>query len=263
MDTLNDLKQFYEKIIEYKKLLQQWYRSLSLSDELGGNIQSVRTELQRGYARLENTIKRYGGAGFDQHTFYLAFDSLTSDGIEGRLRTLNKVIPIVNKAIGKLEVEGKSREVELPKKPKDAVKLPLQLFDSLKFHPKVVEASRKLFKDGHYRDAIYRAFVEVNNFVKDKANSQLDGKKLMSTVFSLEKPIIKLNSLQTQSDRDEQEGFMFLFMGAMEGIRNPKAHENIIQNDPYRTLEYLGLASLLMKIAEEGKLVVTNSKEQT
>jgi uncharacterized protein (TIGR02391 family) len=131
---------------------------------------------------------------------------------------------------------------------------PIQIFNAMQFHNKVVEASRKLFKDGHYRDAIYRAFVEVNNFVKDKANSQLDGKRLMSTVFSLDNTVIKINSLRTQSDRDEQEGFMFLFMGAMEGIRNPKAHENIIQNDPYRTLEYLGLASLLMKIAEEGSL---------
>ena len=90
--------------------------------------------------------------------------------------------------------------------------------------------------------------------MKNKTNSQLDGRNLMSAVFRLENPVIKLNPLKTQSDRDEQEGFMFLFIGAMEGIRNPKAHENIFQNDPYRTLEYLGFASLLMKIANEGEL---------
>ena len=69
----------------------------------------------------------------------------------------------------------------------------------------------------------------------------------MSTVFSPNSPIIKLNSLETQSDRDEQEGFMHLFIGAMQGIRNPKAHENILQNDPYIALELMGLASLLIK----------------
>ncbi len=130
---------------------------------------------------------------------------------------------------------------------KDRIELPIQLFDAMQFHPKVVESSRKLFKDAHYRDAIYRAFVEVNNSVKNKAKSQLDGKNLMSTVFRLDNPIIKLNPLKTQSDRDEQEGFMFLYMGAMEGIRNPKAHENIIQNDPYKALKYLSLASLLIE----------------
>jgi len=161
----------------------------------------------------------------------------------------------VKKVIQKYELLGIEAEPTPTAETKATAELPIDLFDRIQFHPKVVEASRELFKDGHYRDAIYRAFVEVNNFVKDKADSQLDGRKLMSTVFSLDSPIIKLNSLKTQSDRDEQEGFMFLFMGAMEGIRNPKAHENIIQNDPLRTVEYLCLASLLMKIAEEGKLV--------
>jgi hypothetical protein len=52
-----------------------------------------------------------------------------------------------------------------------------------------------------------------------------------------------------------------LFMGSMEGIRNPKAHENIIQDDPYRTLEYLGFASLLVKIAEEGVKVKSKAKK--
>ena len=35
------------------------------------------------------------------------------------------------------------------------------------------------------------------------------------------------------------------------GIRNPKAHENIQQSDPYKTLEYLAIASLLMKKIDE------------
>ncbi|MDO8578866.1 MAG: TIGR02391 family protein [Dehalococcoidales bacterium] len=134
-----------------------------------------------------------------------------------------------------------------PEEPKDMIKSPVQLFDAMKFHTKAVEASRELFRDGHYRDAIYRAFVEVNSLVKRKANSQLDGKGLMSTAFSLSNPLIKLNPLITQTDRDEQEGFMYLFMGAMQGIRNPKAHENIIQNDPYVALHLIGFASVLMQ----------------
>ena len=127
-----------------------------------------------------------------------------------------------------------------------ATESPIQLFDAMRFHPRVVEASRELFKDSHYRDAIYRAFVEVNNIVKQRANSQLDGKKLMSNVFNPDNPIIKLNPLKTPTDRDEQEGFMYLFMGAMQGIRNPKAHENIIQNNCYIALKLIGFASLLI-----------------
>jgi len=147
----------------------------------------------------------------------------------------------------KYETLGVDAKPSIKTEQKGAAKSPIQLFDSLQFHSRVIEASRELFKDGHYRDAIYRAFVEVNNFVKSKASSQLDGKKLMSTVFSLDNPIIKLNQLETQTDKDEQEGFMFLFMGAMQGIRNPKAHENIIQDNPYIALKLIGFASLLIQ----------------
>ena len=168
---------------------------------------------------------------------------------------LNQCETALQSIIQKYEMVGLEGEPAIAAEPPSrTAEVPNYLFDKMQFHPKVVEASRELFKDGHDRDAIYRAFVEVVNFVKRKAKSQLDGKKLMSTVFSPDNPIIRLNPLETQTDKDEQEGFMYLFMGAVQGIRNPKAHENIIQNNPYIALQLIGFASLLMKKAEEGKV---------
>ena len=133
---------------------------------------------------------------------------------------------------------------------------PNTLFDLLKFHPHIKTASERLFKDSHYAQAILETFKTVNNFVKEKSGRQeWNGKNLMAKVFRKGNPIIRLNKLETISDKDEQEGFMFLFMSAMVGIRNPKAHDNIIQTDPYKTLEYLSFASLLAKKVDEGKLV--------
>jgi uncharacterized protein (TIGR02391 family) len=124
----------------------------------------------------------------------------------------------------------------------------------MEFHPEVIRASKSLFETQHYAQAIFEAFKAVNNFVKQKTGLSLDGKDLMAKVFKEEGPIIKLNELKTRSEQDEQEGFRFLFMGAMVGIRNPKAHDNITQPDPHRALEYLGFASLLMKRIEEGEI---------
>ena len=217
-------------------------------------------DLELWVSKMENVIDASLDAG-DYKTFTDAHPrySLHSDPSESELQSrYNEVIAMRETAIKKiiqkyevLVIEEKPAAMVEPKNPGEVA---VYLFDKMQFHLKVVEVSRKLFEDGHYRDAIYRAFVEVNSFVKAKSGKQLDGRGLMSTVFSLDNPIIKINPLKTQTDRDEQEGFMFLFMGAMEGIRNPKAHENIIQNNPYRTLEYLSIASLLMKIADEGKL---------
>lgn len=130
----------------------------------------------------------------------------------------------------------------------DTSKNNLELFDALLSHPKIIKVSRSLFADGHYASAILEAFKAVNNAVKKKTGiKDKDGQTLMGLAFNPESPIIKLNSLKTQSDKDEQSGFKLLYMGAMTGIRNPKAHDHVTQADPLRTLKYLAFASLLME----------------
>jgi uncharacterized protein (TIGR02391 family) len=126
------------------------------------------------------------------------------------------------------------------------------LFDQLRMHPLIKEVSGRLYRDGYYAQAIFEAFKAVNNRVKEKAGrADLDGKDLMAKAFRKEAPILRLAPLSTQSDMDEQEGFMLLFLGAMVGIRNPKAHEMVSQTDPDRALEYLAFASLLCRRVDE------------
>jgi uncharacterized protein (TIGR02391 family) len=148
--------------------------------------------------------------------------------------------------IKKYEMLGAEEKPATKTKAKDTVKLLLQLFDSLQFHPKVIEASRGLFKTGHYAQAIFEAFKAMENFVQDKSGLTLYGTNLMETVFNEENPIIKVPEAGHYY-KDVQRGFKHLFIGATQGIRNPKAHKEIIQKDPYITLQYLGFASFLLK----------------
>jgi uncharacterized protein (TIGR02391 family) len=76
----------------------------------------------------------------------------------------------------------------------------------------------------------------------------------MLDVFSVNDPKLKLNPFVTQSDKDEQEGFMHIFAGVMHGIRNPKGHDIINLKDPIRALEYLSLLSLLFRRLDEVKI---------
>jgi uncharacterized protein (TIGR02391 family) len=126
-------------------------------------------------------------------------------------------------------------------------------------HNVIKKVSNELFYDGHYAQAIFEAYKAVNNLVKEKSRREdLDGQELMSTVFNYKNPILRLNKLRSQTDRDEQMGFMFLYMGAMSGIRNPKAHDIVKQDDPTRTMEYLALASLLARRVEESEVRLQN-----
>lgn len=67
----------------------------------------------------------------------------------------------------------------------------------------------------------------------------------MTTVFSTNDPTLAFNRLATSTDRDEQEGMMYLFAGAVLALRNPRAHEPDFEDSPERALSYLELLSLL------------------
>ncbi|PIN88137.1 TIGR02391 family protein [Candidatus Woesearchaeota archaeon CG10_big_fil_rev_8_21_14_0_10_32_24] len=115
-------------------------------------------------------------------------------------------------------------------------------------HPEIIKVSEKLFNDGHYAPAIEEAFKKVVLLVKEKSGKlNLDGCGLMTTTFSKDNPILKFNNGETQIDKDEQMGWMLIYQGAVLSIRNVKAHGNIVQKDPVKTLEYLSFASLLCR----------------
>jgi uncharacterized protein (TIGR02391 family) len=120
-----------------------------------------------------------------------------------------------------------------------------------RFHAEIEQVSGDLFRDGHYREAALSAYIRVIDEVKRKSGLNLDGDTLMNRAFGCDNqtPVIKFNGLQTDAERDEQRGFLFLFKGIV-GLRNSKAHSNTLFNDPHRAHDYLALASLLMRVLE-------------
>lgn len=126
----------------------------------------------------------------------------------------------------------------------------LQRFDEMVTFEPLRDASRILFANGHYALAVEEAFKCLNNIVKAKSGlNDLDGDALMRRAFSGDKPILKVNSWKTRSEKDEQRGYMELYAGAMTGIRNPRAHEHGLEDRPEHALEMLTIAGHLMRKA--------------
>lgn len=126
-------------------------------------------------------------------------------------------------------------------------------------HPLIKSVAKNRFDDGYYADAVEAAFKEINISVKkiykNKTNIEKDGAKLMQAAFSTQNPIIKLGDISTENGFNTQLGYMEMFAGAINGIRNPKAHSNqtISKSDAIRKLHF---ASMLMyKIDNELMLV--------
>jgi uncharacterized protein (TIGR02391 family) len=121
-------------------------------------------------------------------------------------------------------------------------------------HPRVRALARPRFDAGFFGDAVEASFKEVNDAVKrlvrESDGRDLDGASLMNTAFSPQNPVIRLTSLQTETDRSIQQGYMQIMAGAMTGIRNPKAHGNL-NPDSTKALHLICLASLLMHKVDE------------
>ena len=127
------------------------------------------------------------------------------------------------------------------------------VFDGMRLHPRIAGVCSDLYHDGHYRQAVLDASIALVNFVKERSGKhELDGVGLMTTVFSKNNPILAFNNLSDQSDKDEQEGMMHLFMGAVLFLRNPRAHSLRIDSSE-DALEFIGLLSLLANRVEKAK----------
>ena len=116
-------------------------------------------------------------------------------------------------------------------------------------HPQIISVAKSRFDNGHYADAVEAAFKEINARVKkiykDRTSVEKDGAKLMQAAFSVQNPIIKLGDISTETGANIQQGYMEMFAGAMIGIRNPQAHNNLLitKENAVRKLHY---ASMLM-----------------
>jgi uncharacterized protein (TIGR02391 family) len=123
-----------------------------------------------------------------------------------------------------------------------------------KLHPSVTQVAQDRFNSSHYADAVEAAFKELNAkvkaYMKRATGNEFDGADLMQRVFSPKAPVVRLADLSTEDGKNIQQGYMQIFAGAMTGIRNPKAHSNIVIDAP-RAIHFLHLASLLHFVFDE------------
>ncbi|MDL1891243.1 TIGR02391 family protein, partial [Nitrospirales bacterium NOB] len=91
--------------------------------------------------------------------------------------------------------------------------------------PLIVKASCSLFESGHYAQAVREAMQALDRKVAKRAGLQGSGVAMMRSAFSPDSPRLRWNNFKGLSSRDQQEGYMQLFAGAIAGVRNPRSHE--------------------------------------
>jgi uncharacterized protein (TIGR02391 family) len=109
---------------------------------------------------------------------------------------------------------------------------------------------KKLFDDGHYAEATFHAFKYLDKQVQKHSRISESGYKLMMVAFDEANPKLPLTPLTTESEKDEQKGYRFIFAGGVQAIRNPRGHEYVVTDDPDICLDHLSFISMLLRRLE-------------
>ena len=119
---------------------------------------------------------------------------------------------------------------------------------SRKVHPDVLRYCKEELVVDNYFHAVFEATKSVAEKVRSKTGLTTDGAALVDEAFSFKSvPHLALNTLQTESEKSEQKGFMNLLKGLFGTFRNTTAHapKIIWSIEEEDALDILSLVSLV------------------
>jgi len=113
-------------------------------------------------------------------------------------------------------------------------------------HSEVLKYCRVELLDENYFHAVFEATKGLAQRIRELSGIQGDGAALVDRVFAIDRPILAINTLQTDTEKTEHKGFAALLKGCFGAVRNPLAHEpKILWEGEDDAADYLSLISLL------------------
>lgn len=91
-------------------------------------------------------------------------------------------------------------------------------------HAEVFKYCRAELLDENYFHAVLEAIKGIAQRIRDMSLLTTDGAELVNSAFSVKNPVLKINSLTTETEISEQKGFSNMLVGLFGAVRNPVAH---------------------------------------
>lgn len=111
-----------------------------------------------------------------------------------------------------------------------------KFFEVYNIHPLLNKALNLIYKS-EFEAAAREAFVAVEEELRKKSGLDLHGFDLATKALSFEfdhkteevkrAPLVSVNGLKTESERNEQDGIRYMLMGFFQGPRNMYQHKHI------------------------------------
>lgn len=167
----------------------------------------------------------------------------------------------------KYDEEGNFRKVSMAKTISDAERRSGKLRHKLKerrIHSEVIKYSSKEYLEDNYFHAVFEAVKGLAQRIRNLSGINKDGVELLEVAFSTKQPLLAINALQTDTDRSEHNGLVWLLKGCFSGIRNPHAHipKVLWQETEEDAADYLTLISLLHFKLDRVIVVPTNKGDK-
>ena len=119
-------------------------------------------------------------------------------------------------------------------------------FRGRRLHPEVLKYCRAEMMVENYFHAVFEAAKGLAQRIRNMSGIGHDGARLVDTVFSIDRPLLAMNTLQSETERSEHKGFALLLKGCFGAVRNPLAHgPRILWEDEDDAADHLSLISLL------------------
>lgn len=91
-------------------------------------------------------------------------------------------------------------------------------------HSKIYEYCNAELITENYFHSVFEAVKSIAEEIRKRSNLTLEGAELIDKALSVTNPLIKINSLQTETEQSEQKGFSNLIKGIFGMFRNTTAH---------------------------------------
>ncbi|MBI5713517.1 MAG: TIGR02391 family protein [Chloroflexi bacterium] len=88
-------------------------------------------------------------------------------------------------------------------------------------------AIQSTYESANYNHAILDAMHYLSDVLRQKTGVDGDGATLVGQALGGDSPRLRINKLQTETEKNEQRGLENILRGMYQAIRNPRSHEQI------------------------------------
>jgi uncharacterized protein (TIGR02391 family) len=123
---------------------------------------------------------------------------------------------------------------------------------------RVWHAIQSSYENRNYTAAIMDAVYFLSDLIRERSGLDSDGVSLAGQAFGGTSPKLKINKLETESEKNIQSGIASMLRGMYQAIRNPRSHEkhSDSQNDADAIILF---TDYLVKIIDQAKTPFTTA----